>query len=163
MKIEGKGLSKMIEGELGKYKFQVGILENKPHYLPAQGDATLTRGQNIYYSYAGLKLRKPSSFRYSGTLFSVAKDMDEAFKWLRKPFMLRSNADVLAVLKYVVDNLNGKDSKQRIINAVQAVVRNPIMRGNYGKNSAKTSKAKGFNKLLMDTGQLFKNIKARLL
>lgn len=163
MKIEGKGLSKMIEGELGKYKFQVGILENKPHYLPAQGDTTLTRGQNIYYSYAGLKLRKPSSFRYSGTLFSVAKDMDEAFKWLRKPFMLRSNADVLAVLKYVVDNLNGKDSKQRIINAVQAVVRNPIMRGNYGKNSAKTSKAKGFNKLLMDTGQLFKNIKARLL
>lgn len=163
MRIEGKGLSKMIEGELGKYKFQVGILENKLHYLPAQGDTTLTRGQNIYYSYAGLKLRKPSSYKYKGTLFSVAKDMDEAFKWLRKPFMLQSNADVLAVLKYVVENLNGKDTKQRIINAVQAVVRNPILRGNYGKNSAKTSKSKGFNKLLMDTGQLFKNIKARLL
>lgn len=163
MKIEGKGLDKMIEGELGKYKFQVGILENKRHFLPATGDTTLTKGQNVYYSYAGLKLRKPSSFKYNGTLFSVARDMDEAFKWLRKPFMLESNSDVLAVLKYVVDNLNGKDTRQRIINAVQAVVRNPILRGAYGKNSAKTAKTKGFNKLLMDTGQLFKNIKARLL
>lgn len=163
MKIQGQGLDKFIEGELGKYRFQVGILENKPHYLPAKGSTTLTKGQNVWYSYAGLKLRRPSSFKYKGTLFSVARDMDKAFKWLRRPFMLQGNADVLNVLMFIVENLNGKENRQRIINAVQAVVRNPILRGAYGRNSAKTAKEKGFNKLLMDTGQLFKNIKARLL
>ena len=77
--------------------------------------------------------------------------------------MLDRNSDVYAVYIYLVDYLICKVSRQRIINAVQAVVRNPILRGAYGKNSAKTAKTKGFNKLLMDTGQLFKNIKARLL
>lgn len=162
MIIEGKGLDKMIEAELGKYRFQVGILENKRHYLPATGDTYLTKGQNVWYNYAGLKLRKPSSYKYKGTLFSVARDMDQAFKWLRRPFMLQSNADLLNVLYFIVENMNGKETSQRIINGIQAVVRNPILRGAYGRNSAKTAKKKGFNKLLMDTGQLFKNIKARL-
>lgn len=163
MIIEGKGLDKVLEGELGKYRFQVGILENKRHYLPATGDTYLTKGQNVWYNYAGLKLRKPSSYKYEGTLYSVARDMDQKFKWLRKPFMLQGNEDVLNVLMFIVENLNGKENRQRIINAVQAVVRNPILRGAYGRNSAKTAKKKGFNKLLMDTGQLFKNIKARLV
>lgn len=163
MNIQGQGLDKIIEGELGKYKFQVGILENKRHYLPAEGDTYLTKGQNVWYNYAGLKLRRPSSFKYSGTLYQVARDMDAAYKWLRKPFLLQSNADLLSVIQFVVDNMNGKDTRQRLINAIQAVVRNPILRGAYGKNSARTAKKKGFNKLLMDTGQLFKNIKARLL
>lgn len=162
MIIEGKGLDKMIEGELGKYRFEVGILENKRHYLPATGDTYLTKGQPAYYNYAGLKLRKPSSYKYNGTLYSVARDMDQAFKWLRKPFMLQSNEDLFNVLYFIVENMNGKETRQRIINGIQAVVRNPILRGAYGRNSAKTAKKKGFNKLLMDTGQLFKNIKARL-
>ena len=162
MKLEGKGLDKFIEGQLGKYRFEVGILENKRHYLPAKSDTTFTKGANSWYSYAGLKLRRHSSFKYNGTLFSVARDMDEAFKWLRRPFMLQSNEDLFNVLYFIVENMNGKDTRQRIINGIQAVVRNPILRGSYGKNSRKTAKEKGFNKLLMDTGQLFKNIKARL-
>lgn len=163
MIIKGKGLDKMIEGELGKYRFEVGILENKRHYLPYVSDTTYTKGQNSWYNYAGLKLRRQSSFKYKGTLFSVARDMDQAFKWLRRPFMLQSNEDLFNVLYFVVENINGKENRQRIINGIQAVVRNPILRGAYGRNSAKTAKKKGFNKLLMDTGQLFKNIKARLI
>lgn len=30
--IEGKGLDKFISGEISKFKFDVGILQNKPHF-----------------------------------------------------------------------------------------------------------------------------------
>jgi hypothetical protein len=43
---------------------------------------------------------------------------------------------------------------------LQAIVRNPILKGEYGRNSRLTQKIKGFNRYMIDTAQLFKNIKA---
>ena len=57
--------------------------------------------------------------------------------------------------------MNQQGDKQRILNGMRAVVRNPILRGEYGKNSAKWAAVKGFNDLLMMTGQFFKAIEAR--
>lgn len=165
MNIEGKGLDRIIEGKLSKYRFAVGILENKQHYAPREILIGKKNGKPFYkkewYYYAGLNLLKHGN-EVDGTLYSIAKELDQEYKWLRKPFMLQSNEDVINVLNFIVENMNGKDNLQRIVNAVQAVVRNPILRGSYGRNSARTAKKKGFNKLLMSTGQFFKNIKARL-
>lgn len=156
----------MIAGEIGKFKFQVGILENKQHYAPMKRLIGTNNGKPVYakswYNYAGIKLLRQGS-KVDGTLFGVAREMDAAYKWLRKPFELRKNTDLLLVINYIVDNLNGRNVRQQILNALQAVVRNPILRGDYGRNSQKTAKYKGFNKLMMSTGQLFKNIKARFL
>jgi hypothetical protein len=49
-----------------------------------------------------------------------------------------------------------------LTNAIQAIVRNPILRGDYGRNNLFTQKVKGFNRLMIDTGQFFNNIKARV-
>lgn len=163
--IEGQGLDKFISGQIDKYKFDVGILENKQHFAPSRKLVGYRNGkpvlQKSWYNFAGIKLLRAGN-KVDGTLYGVAREMDDLFKWLRRPFELSSNKDLLSVINLIVDELNGRENKQRLINAIQAVVRNPILRGDYGRNSSKTAKFKGFNKLLMATGQLFKNIKARL-
>ena len=156
--IESKGLDKFIQGKLDKYKFQVGILQNKQHFAP------LRQGKNglpAIYHYAGMYLYRHGK-KVDGTLWSIGKELDAAFKWLRKPFLLAKNKDLLSVINLIVDNMNGKDNRQRLVNAIQAVVRNPILRGDYGRNSRKWAARKGFNKLMFMTGQFFQNIKARL-
>ena len=32
--VKGKGFEKYITGQVGKYQFQAGLLQNKPHYAP---------------------------------------------------------------------------------------------------------------------------------
>lgn len=164
--VKGKGLENYITGQVGKYQFQAGLLQNKPHYEPLETligySNKLPVYQKHWYSFAGKKLLRHGN-KPDGTLWKIGQEMDEVFMWLRKPFRLPKNADLLAVIDFIVDNLNGKENQQRILNAIQAVIRNPILRKDYGDNSQKTAKEKGFNQLLMATGQLFKNIKVRFL
>ena len=75
--------------------------------------------------------------------------------------MIRNNKEVVMALNDIVKDMNGQDLHQRILNGFQAVVRNPILRGEYGKNTSPWARKKGFNQLLMMTGQFFKNVKAR--
>jgi hypothetical protein len=42
------------------------------------------------------------------------------------------------------------------------VIRDPIRRRRYGPNSALTTRIKGFNRRLFDTGQLWQSIKAKV-
>lgn len=159
--IESKGLDKFIQGKLDKYRFQVGILQNKQHFAPLHQGTTGHKGLPVIYNYAGLYLYRHGK-KVDGTLWNIGKELDAAFKWLRKPFLLAKNKELLSVINLIVDNMNGKDNKQRLVNAIQAVVRNPILRGDYGRNSKRWAKRKGFNKLMFMTGQFFQNIKARL-
>ena len=55
----------------------------------------------------------------------------------------------------------GASEKKRAENLLQACVRNPIRAGEYGPNSPLTVLIKGFDRAMIDTGQLFKAIKAR--
>ena len=163
--IEGKGLDKFISGEISKFKFDVGILQNKPHFEVLKRKIGTKNGKPVYakswYQYAGLHLLRHNN-EPDGTLNSVASEMDEMFKWLRKPFLLKKNKDLIWVINFMVDIMNGKNNRRRIENAIQAVVRNPILRGDYGKNSRKNAIEKGINKILMRTRQLFKNVKTRV-
>lgn len=149
--IKGKGLDKIIQVELDKYQVELGILKNEPKKLPLYGQ---------FKTYAGIKLLRDSN-KTSGTLVDVAIDLDKRFKWLRKPFVSPNNKEVAQVVNDIVKSMNGRADKQRVLNGMQAIIRNPILRGEYGQNSQKTVQEKGFNKLLMATGQFFKNIKAR--
>lgn len=52
-------------------------------------------------------------------------------------------------------------SIKRVENLLQAVVRNPILKLEYGDNTAITADMKGFDRHLFGTGQTFKAIKAK--
>lgn len=147
------GFDKWIEGNIQKYQFQVGILEDKPYRL--------AKFPTQWTQYAGMILRK-AGFEKSGiTLGEIARQLNNFYEWLTRPFNLASNKDIIKVVSFVVDNLNGKANDRRILNAIQGIIRNPILRGEYGSNSRKRVKQKGFDRPMVDTGQLFKNIKAR--
>lgn len=153
MKIKSD-ISKKISKQIGNYNFEVGILKNEPKKLPKKGASK---------SYAGLTISASGAASQKVSLAEVAKYTDNMFKWLKKPFTLKGNKEVLAIVKEIAGQTFGKKSvdNKRLENAVQAVIRNPILRGDYGKNAASTIKAKGFDKLGINTAQLFKSIKAK--
>lgn len=160
---EGKGIDVVLEGEIAKYQFRVGILQNKQHYAPTRGDTYLTKGLKQWRFDPSLGLNVLQQGRkVDGTLVGIARELDTKYHWLTRPWATQKNADVRNVINLIVRTMAGKDTMQRIVNSVQAVVRNPILRGDYGTNSARRAKQKGFNKLLIATGQFFKNIKAEL-
>ena len=100
---------------------------------------------------------------FVNTFGKLAAELDKEYKWLRRPFYSEKNKDVVKVVSDITKDLNGQGDKRRILNGCQAIFRNPILRGDYGRNSAKWKKQKGFDKLLMMTGQFFKAIKARFV
>ncbi len=67
------------------------------------------------------------------------------------------------MVKALGDFLSGKNkSKASVETAMTRVVVNPILQRKYGHNSRATAKAKGFNRFLIDTGQLVKAISAKV-
>lgn len=152
MELKIKNLSKKITYKVGKYQVQVGILTDARRKKPLFGK---------FKNYAGKRLLREGGVSNGATMAEVAKYMDKKFKWLRKPWLKESNKEVVTVIDDIVKCMNGKGDKQRILNGCQAVVRNPILRGEYGKIKAVTARRKGFDDALLMTGQLFKNIKAR--
>ncbi len=154
MKIKSD-IAKIIKKEIGLYNFEVGILQNQPKKLRKKGATK---------SFAGLTISASGISAKKVTLAFVAAVLEKYhFKWLKKPFTMAKNKDVRKVVDEIAAQTFKKRSKdnKRLENAIQAVIRNPILRGDYGKNLAATIKAKGFDKLGIDTGQFFKNIKAK--
>lgn len=152
MELYIKNLSKKLSFKLQQYEVEVGLLQDKVRKKPKFGQ---------FKSYAGKTLLREGELSNGASLVDVAEFLDKKYKWLRKPFLLKTNKEVVAVLNDIVKDMNGQDLKRRILNGFQAVVRNPILRGEYGLHSEQWAKKKGFNTLLMMTGQFFKNINAR--
>lgn len=155
MKIKSD-ISKKISKKFGNYNFEVGILSNQPKKLRKKGASK---------SFAGVSISASGKVNPKVSLADVAKYTDNRFGWLKKPFGIAGNKEVLKVVNEIAAQVFGKKSidNKRLENAVQAVIRNPILRGDYGRNAASTIKAKGFDKLGIDTAQLFKSIKAKRL
>ncbi|HDM8140697.1 TPA: hypothetical protein P0E12_004987 [Vibrio harveyi] len=62
--------------------------------------------------------------------------------------------------EFAIVNKTPQD-EARLEKIARALVRNPILRGDYGSNSPDTKKRKGFDHFGIQTGTLFNNIKAK--
>ena len=157
MKIKSD-IAKKMQKEIGLYTFEVGILQNAPKKLRKKGATKSFAGLQIN-ALGSVSKKRPTTIAYVGEILEKYH-----FKWLTRPFKTKGlNEDVKKVVDELAAQIFGKKSKnnKRLENAVQAVVRNPILRSDYGKNIKATIKAKGFDKLGIDTGQFFKAIKAK--
>jgi hypothetical protein len=156
MKIQlDKRFKKNAQGIFEKYSFQVGVLDDRPHKQPGKG----------LKSYAGGPARKTSG-KASG--MSIA-DVSEALRkrtginFYTKPFeSVKNNKDILAFTKEFFNLCAGRSQPRRAETLLQAIVRNPILRGDYGKNTKVTAQIKGFNRFMIDTAQLFRAITAKV-
>jgi hypothetical protein len=156
LKIElTKSWTKKLAGRIEKYQFEVGVLQDKPH-RNAQ--------ENTLAQYAGGPIRKTGK----GSEKSVAEVLVENMKRLninilQRPFQEKTSEIMKftqAFLKFAASAKKGVSTK-RIENLLQAIVRNPILKQEYGGNKSITADTKGFDRHLIDTGQMFRAIKVR--
>lgn len=149
-----KGFAKRLQKRFDNYSLQVGILQDAAHKeaKPAS-DGTST--------YAGGPVRKKGK-PSRNTISDISSDMRErlGFNYLSEPFKKRSSDIIKFTNSFFLLVFGKKGAEKRTENLLQAIVRNPILRGDYGSNAAKTQKIKGFNRYMIDTGQLFKAIRA---
>lgn len=157
----GKSFGVKLQERIGRYEFEVGVLDDKPH-LPALESAFGL--EPALGSYAGGPIRKTNRMGEStasiGEVF-VQNQERLGIDMLKGPFQNDTselNIFTTAFLKFAV---GAKVSVKRVENLLQAVVRNPILREEYGTNNPATADMKGFDRHLFDTAQMFKAIKAR--
>ena len=150
-------LQKRVEG----FEFEVGILDDKPHKEPAPE----VNGQPQLSTYAGgpvTKMSRTDSDKSIGEVL-IANMERLNINLLLRPFQ-EKNSDIIKFtnefLKMVVQKPGV--SMKRVENLLQAIVRNPILKQEYGNNKATTADAKGFDRHLINTAQMFKSIKARV-
>lgn len=163
MKLElGKGWRVKLKGQIEQYDFEVGIFDDKAHLNPVEhsllGTPSLT-------TYAGGPVQQTSRQQGDETTAQVLIDNMKRLNinLLLRPFQDR-NSDTLKFVDYFV-RLAVKQpgvTIKRIENLLQAVVRNPILKQEYGPNNPATADAKGFNRHLFGTGQMFKAIRAKV-
>lgn len=154
-----------LKGRFGKYEFRVGVLHDVERKLVKNKvNAHQNKGASSFYEttqYAGGPIRKTKN-KFDGTMVSdSSKGFRDhlGFNYLTEPFKKKS-ADIIKFSNEFFKLCFGRSQKKRCENLLQAIVRNPILRGDYGPNSPATAKTKGFDRHGFDTGQLFKSITA---
>lgn len=155
-----KRFKKNLQGRFGKYDFQVGVLEDASYRTPRRGQRGLG-GSDVISSYAGGPVRKASRQASGKTVAEISKANRDrlGFNYLSEPFK-KKTADIIKFTNAFFKLAFGRSEKRRAENLLQAIVRNPILRGEYGPNSELTKKIKGFDRGMIDTAQLFKALKA---
>lgn len=142
------------KGRFEKYEFEVGVLKNAPHkkaYPKSKGLKT----------FAGGPARKTSPKISKVTIADVSRFNRRKTDYLRAPFKKRTS-DIIRFSSEFFKLAFGRSTDQRVVNYLQAIVRNPILRGDYKNNKRSTVKKKGFNRYMIDTAQLFRSITARV-
>jgi hypothetical protein len=150
---------KNLRGKFEKYYFEVGILNDKEHKNPKNKNYGLK-------DFYGKVARKTSNKTGSLTTAGISNIIREKyhFDYLAEPFKGGGDShDIMEFSKQFFKFCFGRTQAKRLTNMLQAIVRNPILRGDYGQNAVSTIRAKGFNHFMVDTGQLFKAIGARVM
>jgi hypothetical protein len=151
---------KKVRGMFGKYEFEVGVLQDGPHRDARRG----IRGQggaDVIATYAGGPVRKRGrDSSKSISEVSAANRERLGVNYLSEPFKDRTS-EIIKFTDAFFNLVFGRSQQKRAENLLQAVVRNPILRGEYGAQSSLTTAIKGFYRPMIDTAQLFRAIKAR--
>lgn len=152
---DDSNLSSICENIINR-TYCIGILpqvETKHH----------ARALHKNFTKSGLTRKSRKDLKKQITIGDLTKILNSKYKFLIDPFQKNSNKDLLNVLKIIQQELSGLNhiiAEKRIINGLIASVVNPINRKEYGSNDPKTIKAKGFDKPLVDTGEILNNITA---
>lgn len=154
----GKTWGKKLQGRIEEFEFEVGVFpdQDKMHRLPAE--------PQVITQYAGGPVQRAG--KDTGPI-STGQVLVENMKRLNINLLLRPfqdrNDEILRFTKAFLELVVKKNlSIKRVENLLQAIVRNPILRQEYGANKAATADAKGFDRHLIDTGQMFKAIRAKV-
>lgn len=179
-------IKKKFRNRFEKFEWRAGLFEedwNKPHF-PARSIYTKTgkrkKKKSAFTTVDGLKARKKGTVRSVANssaigpvrLPTMRQILHKANHTARKdiikaPFEKRGTLAMWklrrAIVGFLMAERPGGKHRKRVDAALVNVIRDPIRRRAYGKNSREWAKEKGFNRLLFDTGQLWKAIKSKVV
>lgn len=101
-----------------------------------------------------------SLYKNGTSLTKVASILNAKYKWLT-PVKDINNKDLQKAIEIIIDGLS-KDifNTTMVLNTIKATLVNPINRMEYGHNAPSTIKAKGFDKVMVNTGKFLRSINA---
>lgn len=149
----GKFVTQELLNDIGIV--EVGIFDSKQFKKP----------QKKLKKFGNYQARRVSNQLSKQTTADVLEVLDNKYGILEKPLEKNTNTSEYSVfVDVMIDYANDKNNinKNRLKNSLKAVIVKPIFTSFYGRNSEKTAKIKGFNKLLIDTGQTIKAIEVRI-
>lgn len=161
----GKNFGERVQARYDRFQMEVGVLEDGPHKQAMERQAGAENFQENIGRYAGGPVRKKS--KEAGPLsiaaVSAANRERTGINYLTEPFK-KKDSDIIKFSEAFFKMASGRSSsmKKRVENLLQAIVRNPILRGEYGKQARSTTREKGFYRPMIDTAQLFKAIRAKV-
>jgi hypothetical protein len=139
----GDVLKKLVEG----YEINVGVLEDYDHKNVKGGTAKKFHGT--------VGRRTGRKIGISGQ--ELGGYLEDNYGWLDIPFQIDSNKEILDFAQVYIQSMDDIPSREaRIKSLAMAIIRNPILRGDYGKKDNGGVR-------LVDTGQFFNSIKAELV
>ncbi len=148
---------KTVAARYERFQFRAGVLDDRPHRraLPK------SRGLS---NLEGGPIRRMSSTKVSGTVAGVGEAIRKrGDQYLKAPFEKQRSREVKAFLVQFGLLVTGATKSVRFAEAaLRKVIREPILRAKYGRNTRVWAKVKGFNRKLFDTGQFFRAIVAKI-
>lgn len=154
VKINLFGLDKKVENFIRKKNnilFEIGILKDIPRKNKSNKQKKFGKTS---ISGTNRALSKVSNSE-------ILRNLDNKNKILSSPFVSKQTKQINDILVAIAKSQN--PNQQSLINGVVALVKEPILNKRYGNNIIATIKKKGFNFKFVDTGQLIKNIQARII
>lgn len=109
-----------------------------------------------------VRLQKPTT---RSTTAAIAERIrtELGVDWLRAPVRHENSPEMKALRVAFFRLLTGKNKNYSAVEAkFRAVLRIPILKQRYGRNTPAAARAKTFNRFLIDTGQFFKAIVAKV-
>lgn len=157
-----KGFAERVQARYDRFEMQVGVLQDGPHKAPLERPPGAESFNANLSSYAGGPVRKKSRQAGGLTIAQVsAANRDRlGVNYLTEPFK-RKDSEIIKFSNAFFKMASGRATsmRKRCENLLQAIVRNPILRGEYGRQARSTTREKGFDRPMIDTAQLFKAIK----
>jgi hypothetical protein len=154
-------MAKRIASRYERYEFEAGILEDKPYREPEEHGLF---EEPQLGNYAGGPVRKATRTQSDKSIGDIFVDnmrrINTNLLW--EPFKSKGNQDLRKFSRAFFQFAFGRASENQVKNLLQAIIRNPILKGAYGTNKPGTADAKGFDRHLIDTAQTFKAIRARV-
>jgi len=156
-----KDFKKSYIKTLERYNFDVGVLEDKPHY---EAEYNSINEEPSLKQYAGGPARKQSRIKSGKTVGEVLVDNMKRLQinFVLDPFKRKSEPLTRFTESFLKLAYGDGEKVRRVENLLQALIRNPILKREYGDSKSSTSDAKGFNRPLIDTSQMFRAIRAKV-
>lgn len=146
--------------EFEAQRVKVGVLQDRPVAIPQNKSKGHSRLKGTQYLRRKIKRQNKDDLENAMALTKLAEILDKQYGFISETPLLPNNADLMKVMDELKVIFNGEPNPRRIENAAIAMIRNPIIRMDYGGNSSLTVEEKGFDRPMVDTGTLFSNISA---